>query len=651
MARADLLALGDDGLVQLANAGLVKRGLREIAEGAAPTVTEACDGTIEARFADGTVTRLAPNKSPAQAACTCPASGMCRHRVSLVLAYRHDHRLTEATRGAGGGAIAPEVDGQAPAVAATWDPGSLDVASLEAALSAPLRSELARLRSAHFTIQLTRGPIPAAALPMATVRFLVPDSAAYARCDCAAGHGCAHIVLAVEAFRAAEGASILVPGPARPLGPPPPHTPSAVLREATDTVLARLIAEGATAGVAAQGPSLDRAHSLAAAQGATWLVLALEALAAQIEAYDKRSALYDEDEVLALATEIYARPRATGMAAMGFGEAMETAMGKTRLVSLGARIEARGVDLAATVALFDTDTGTAMLVEKRFSPPDAETRLAPDAILARLLAPGLPLKGLAQGQLLTSVANRRADGTVNLGSGSRGKTTLMPRAAEIAPPAPLRVASGAALLAALADQPPRFLRPRNRVATLHVFDVEDVIGQHFDSASQIWSAAVKLAGGGGHLLLQRRYDAGAPGAVDVLGAAAAGDHGRIRQLAGQVHVERGEVVCDPWSLTADRLIVPDIDGSAPTLGANPAATTDDDHPAIEARRFLARALHAGTRRSDVHIRSRGLRLANDLDSHGFVTTAERLGSWLTAAQPDLDSFGALAVWLAALAEQ
>ena len=55
MARADLLALTDDGLIQLANAGLVKRGLRELAEGVTPALSEAADGTLEARFADGVV--------------------------------------------------------------------------------------------------------------------------------------------------------------------------------------------------------------------------------------------------------------------------------------------------------------------------------------------------------------------------------------------------------------------------------------------------------------------------------------------------------------------------------------------------------------------------------------------------------------------
>src|SRR5262249_14130807 len=224
MARADLVALTDDGLVQLANAGLVKRGLRDIAEGNAPTLSEAQDGTIEARFTDGTLTRLAPGKAPGEASCACPASGMCRHRVALVLTYRHANHAALA----------------APLTA--WDPGTLDLAAMEQALSASARSELMRLRSVALHARLAHGPTPTAQLPMATVRFLTPNDAAYARCDCAAGTGCAHVVLAVEAFRGAAG------GPGGTLGSAGGAAPTSDLRAAPEAGLARALCEGAAGG-------------------------------------------------------------------------------------------------------------------------------------------------------------------------------------------------------------------------------------------------------------------------------------------------------------------------------------------------------------------------------------------------------------------
>jgi hypothetical protein len=626
VTRPDLVALTDDGLVQLANAGLVKRGLRDIAEGNAPALSEAQDGTIEARFTDGTLTRLAPGKAPGEASCACPASGMCRHRVALVLTYRHANQAALA----------------APLTA--WDPGTLDLAAMEQALSASARSELVRLRSVALHARLAYGPTPTAQLPMATVRFLTPNDAAYARCDCATGTGCAHVVLAVEAFRVATGA------PEATLGSAGVAAPTSDLRSGSEAVLARLLSEGATAGLAAHGFLIDRARGIAEAQGATWLVLALDALAAQIGAYEQRSALYDEIELLQLATEIYARPRASAAAAMGFGEAMETAMAKTRLVSLGARVLARGRELQAYVALFDTDTGTPVLIEKVFAPAATEIRPNPADMMARPMAPGLPLKSLAGGQVLTSVAHRRADGTVRFGSGARGKTTLMPRGALVEPPAPLFVTSLEVLRAELAARPPAFLQPRNRVASLRVLAVDQVVGQFVEPGTQTWRAAVTLPNDGGRLHLQRRYDAGAPAALDGLGAACAGTHGKVRHVAGLVWIEDGEIVCDPWSIACDAFIVPDCRNARPSAEppVSSLAESVDGPPAM--RLFLAGALHAGARRRDADFLRRGQALARSAEATGFAVTAQRLKHWLEAASNDVDAFGRIAMWLAVALE-
>src|SRR5436305_15136898 len=85
--RADLHTLDDDALATLANRGLVKRALREVAAGHGPNVTDE-GGTVTASFADGTTVTLAAGATLEQARCTCAASGICRHRIMLVLAYR-----------------------------------------------------------------------------------------------------------------------------------------------------------------------------------------------------------------------------------------------------------------------------------------------------------------------------------------------------------------------------------------------------------------------------------------------------------------------------------------------------------------------------------------------------------------------------------
>src|SRR5262245_9182920 len=64
------------------------------------------------------------------------------------------------------------------------------------------------LRRRGLVIELRRGsnedPVPSAVLPTCTVRFLVPCDLAYARCDCELGQRCAHVALAVWAFREAD---------------------------------------------------------------------------------------------------------------------------------------------------------------------------------------------------------------------------------------------------------------------------------------------------------------------------------------------------------------------------------------------------------------------------------------------------------------
>ncbi|MCQ9371954.1 hypothetical protein NQ024_12060, partial [Corynebacterium sp. 35RC1] len=86
--RADLLELTPEALTALANAGFVKRAQKDVAAGLLPRLATQADGTVVAEFADGACTRLPPGRTLRDATCTCAASGMCRHRVMLVLAYQ-----------------------------------------------------------------------------------------------------------------------------------------------------------------------------------------------------------------------------------------------------------------------------------------------------------------------------------------------------------------------------------------------------------------------------------------------------------------------------------------------------------------------------------------------------------------------------------
>ncbi|MCL2716252.1 MAG: SWIM zinc finger family protein [Alphaproteobacteria bacterium] len=634
MARTDLLALTDDGLIQLANAGLVKRALRELAAGSVPDLEESDDGTITVRFADGTETRLPTGKSPRDASCSCPSSSFCRHRVMLVLAYRQ------------------RFAGQAGATASedsAWDPASLDVEAFESALGPSAKAELKRLLGSSIAATLERGQTPAARLPMATVRFLVPGDISYARCDCVQEQGCVHVALALRAFRAACGGDSATIGETSAGAS---ESGTAALQLALDQVIAQLLEVGVTAGPAAHAQPLNAARKQAEALGATQALLAIEALSEQIDAYEHRSARYEEAAVLALAAELHARPRAADIsAALGLGDPFETPMTKSRLVSLGARLFREGAFARACVLLADSDTGATMLLEKVFAPPPASTSQNAPPLLQRLIAPGLSVAGLARGQILTSVARRRADGLLTLGRGSGGKTQLVPRDALCAFPAPLSASAIQPLTERLATRPLSLVRPRRCIDDVHVFEVEEVMGQSWSPATQSWEAAVRLRNEDTLLYLERSFDAAAQDAVSVLTAAFAGELGRLRQVTGPVRLDGGALLCEPWSLAADRFVVPDIDAnedaSAPIP---PGAETSNDSSLDQAQRLMSGMLHAGARARDSAALKAALEVVAALRADGYATTADRVSAWLSDPAHSPLLFARAAVWLVSLRE-
>jgi hypothetical protein len=232
----------------------------------------------------------------------------------------------------------------------------------------------------------------------------------------------------------------------------------------------------------------------------------------------------------------------------------------------------------------------------------------------------------------------------------RCKTTLMPGANQPKFPAPLQVENLEDLRAHFEQRPLALIRPRNRVQDMHVFDVEAVEGQAWSPGAQLWQAAVTLAGAGGTLYLERRYDAAAPWALETLFAAADGKRGPVKRLAGTVRAEAGEFICEPWSLTADELIVPDLDNLAENA-AEPVAVDSRPETASGpelARRFLAGALHAGRRRRDAQFEGRGQSLIANLRQSGFEVTAQRIEDWLNDRSEGAEAFCWAAIWVTTL---
>lgn len=85
--RPELLELTPQALTALSNAGFVKRSLKELENGNVPEISHENSALI-ATFSDGVRTQLANGQALKEAQCSCGASGMCRHRVMLVLSYQ-----------------------------------------------------------------------------------------------------------------------------------------------------------------------------------------------------------------------------------------------------------------------------------------------------------------------------------------------------------------------------------------------------------------------------------------------------------------------------------------------------------------------------------------------------------------------------------
>ncbi|WP_249922821.1 SWIM zinc finger family protein, partial [Escherichia coli] len=177
--RPKLLELTPQALTALSNAGFVKRSLKELENGNVPEISHE-NGALIATFSDGVRIQLANGQALKEAQCTCGASGMCRHRVMLVLSYQ---RLCATAQ--------PTEKKEEEWDSAIW---LKELATLPDAT----RKRAQALVAKGITIELfcAPGEIPSARLPMSDVRFYSRSSIRFARCDCL----CEHVVLAVQAF-------------------------------------------------------------------------------------------------------------------------------------------------------------------------------------------------------------------------------------------------------------------------------------------------------------------------------------------------------------------------------------------------------------------------------------------------------------------
>ncbi|MFN3988356.1 MAG: hypothetical protein ACK4KV_22985 [Rhodocyclaceae bacterium] len=657
--RPDLLELTPEALMALANAGFVKRAQKDLAAGHTPRLEQSDDGDITAHFEDGVRTHLAPGRTLRDADCSCASAGMCRHRVLLVLTYQHQHADASPAHAPSPAGAAAESASEAQ-TGATWSPAAFDDAALASSFAPSVLAQAQRLAAERPIVTLQPGQAgapPLARLPMSTVRFFSRNALAHARCDCKQGSGCAHVVVAVWAFR--EAARLGRDGMAGAVEVPPrtSDSPAAVLpfesaaaqaaRAELESLARTLWLDGSSQPPGNLAGRIEALRVQLEALGWRWMRDALDELDRLLHAHHARSSRFDAHRLLAVVTELWARLQAAGAAArtdqaatpaggspdpthpvlhssqiLGLGVKGEVELDHLRLVSLGAVLWSDPESEGADLVLADPDTQTVSVLSREWSRAD-QTNTAVESLTGRRVA-GFPLRQLAAGQIITKTARRRANGSIDIAANKRqtGVMPLSPTAWDElrAPLCQTRVRD---LVAHLRSTPPDFVLPRQAAngATadagghLHVVSLSDadVVHHHWDAAAQMLHATLVAAPASDDLVeddplfLTLPHRAATPHAVDVLARALAGEWGPIRALAGTVRLHGGRAVMQPLALlTSQRGVILQVEpAAAQTL---PLQAERHDPPELEA--LAADTLDMLTRWLRQGLRHRGSKVGN-----------------------------------------
>lgn len=626
--RADLLELDVEALTVLANTGLVRRAGREVTAGKVPALTVEPDGTVRARFDDGTVTGSRPGQALRDATCTCVASGVCRHRVVLVLAYQ----ATAQGRGRAAGERAAD----------PWSPAGLDLDLLPAKVHTAAR----QLVTGGVVVRLT-GPA-SAALPMSHVTFLGRDLA-NARCDCSVGHGCEHLAVAVLAFQQAQKDGLTPPATVWLHADAPADLGGTGLGGAAlgDAALNETARGEADLGEDARqvrvdlGRLADQLWWQGSAQpgigyeaavsklrrridqlGWAWVGASVERLLEQLAAQRARSSRFDQVQLLVTLAGCTARvdaaahlarqaaPELPASTVLGVGVSGEVRIARTRLVSLGARVwrsdDADGVE----VWLASPDTQAVLVLDRSWPAGGLP-------VLQRRVA-GVPMAQLVGGQVIMTGARRRAGGRVEL-----------PRTAQVLPLSPtawdgLRAPlAGTApqLVAGLRDGPPAWVRPLEAAGTVRVLQADEVLGWGFDAAAQ--RLVVDVDSGGEQARVLVPFSSLTPGGVDAAGAALR--DGRLRSVAGVAALRGGQLELTATALLTDTRAVVTASASARSVHLPPAPASGAGFSAVEATLdLLAGTLRQGLRHVGVPGRDRLLTQASRLQESGYRRSADLL---------------------------
>jgi SWIM zinc finger len=563
--RNDLLRLTPEALAQLANLGLVKRAQRELATGYVPALSIADDGRLSAVFPDQVTTDFAPGAGLKEASCSCGAT-LCRHRIAVLLHYA-------ATTGSNDEAAGAAMN------MASFD--ELDEARVQAQTAASLWAVVEREVRSGISIEVERSLssdgssiVYTARLPHATARYYAGADLAFARCDCTAQQRCEHIALGAlalkQAVRLADARMTIELGSAdaaQRRSALSAQFSSAPYRALLRALLRDGLAHGAAEN-AATASALNAALTASRALGATWLTLCLEAIEQWLDGYQRRSARFAYLDGVALLRELTMRlavaetkvGQLSQRAALGLGEAMESALDRLTLISLGLRIHSDGVARRATLAVVDTDTQTLLSLHKTWQ-RDSDSKESELGLLdQQRVASSLRLARLATGSLVTTTAKRRANGELRLGQSFAGKASIGAQNGDWSRlREPLLIDSQADYLRQQRLVLPMSLAARTALPGFHVLRVSVVCSIGFDPARQRLHALL-MDSSDAVWQLHRDYASATPGALDAIAQTlqnAKPDRVPL-YVAGRVQRGSSGLNIDPWALSSGAIVVPDV---------------------------------------------------------------------------------------------
>ena len=605
-SRTDLLDLTVDALTALANPGFVKRARKDLDAGRIPVLAIGDDDTVTASFDDGVVTSLPVGTTVRDAACSCPASGWCRHRVTLVLAYQAQYGVGE------------EPD-------APWSPGNFTDEALTQTL-APATLVAAR-RAAHGTVRLSAPDgIPTAKLPMNTVQFFSSSELAHARCDCRDVSACAHLAVAVWAFRLAAEAGSAMTGDVLVSFSGGTDRSSEIdgFAAELDALVVSLWSDGVATEDSGVDARLGALTEQARRAGWSWMAADLEELRRQRDALHRRRTDADPEALMMLLASAPARlraalaageadaPRRTVEEILGVGVPGESELAHLRLVSLGAETWRDEHGVGARIYLVDPDTGTVSVLERGWAgtQPVADRRLL-----------GTKLSKVAAGQLVTTGARRRALGLIEI-TADRRRTARH----DLSPTA------WAGLPTGIGDRPlPAFVAPRRLGDAIRVLAVDTVHAWGFDSATQ--QLVAEVSGPDGDVRVVLEHSAASPGAVDALADVL--ENESVQRVSVKLGWRSGRLVGTPLAvLTTERAVT--LATAAATGRELPSAPPQAPPGALErAQAELAGVLRRGLRQQGRGARSRLSELANRLSTTGMSTAGAELTSAAGAIGDDV----------------